>query len=198
MKWFVAVMTSLLAAGVARADGANPFLLIDTARVAYRIESPEPHPSAVLFLYEMTYSPGNPVTVTRVELAPDRPVILEPTSGRYQLLVLVPRSCMDKFGSDLDAAVAGIGGKIAGASTLQIRTREVVPAWSRSEPMSTVTYQIRWNPSGDSFEFHRTSPDPMRQWYVAAGLFTLGVFSGGVWLARRLVRSRAASRPSSA
>lgn len=193
MRRFVAIVVGLLAASSARADMLPLQPGADYARPTYRIETEELLPDYVFVISRHIFRQPAP-DITYVELGPGHPLTLTTGYQEEPELFIVPRGIASEYPNAADLVRAVSEGRVSGSVQKRFPFRALVPTWADKE--ITITYRLQKAASGDRLELVRTSRDPMWQWYLAIGLFTLAVVSCGIWFIRRRWLRRSVSMPA--
>lgn len=197
MKWLMATVVVLIVTGAGRADIPPGLPATDWALQVYvvRAELP-PDEHVFVLLQEHGVGPAANTDARFVTLTREQPLRICPTwRGDRPTLFVVPVAATTRHASAAALADAVNRNEIPGAFRKTFGTERIaVPAW-RSEPV-TIEYAIdlidRDSPSSGVEITQSTWPRPLLEWYVAAGLFSVGVGGAGLWIARRLNGRRAA------
>lgn len=193
MKRLLTLIVTVLAANSARADMLPLQPGADYARPTYRIETEELFPDYVFVVSRHIFRQPAP-DITYVELGPGHPLTLTTGYQEEPELFIVPRAVASEFPNAADLVRAVSEGRVAGSVQKRFPFRALVPTWADKE--ITITYRLQKAASGNGLELVRTSRDPMWQWYLAVGLFTLAVASCGIWFIRRLRTRRSVQSPA--
>jgi hypothetical protein len=190
--WPVSIV-ALFAAGSARADMLPLQPGADYARPTYRIETEELLPDYVFVVARHVFRQSTP-DITYVELGPGHPLTLTTGYQEEPELFIVPRNAASEFPNAADLVRAVREGRVTGSLQKRFPFRALVPSWSDKEIL--ITYRLKKAASGNGLELVRTSRDPMWQWYLVVGLFTLAVVSSGIWFIRRQWSRRSVRMPA--
>lgn len=211
MRHVLAVIVALVAAAPAQADGAPGIPFSKSVHAIHRIETQEQHPNYVFVLYRegLQYDAVKKEfewyhEADFIDLTRDLPLVLdlvwtpiEQPADKQRTresaeLMIVPRNIATSYQTAMDLYRAPQAQIPDGAVRRQrFDARVLVPSWVGDE--ITITHRVQRATSGDGLELVRTSGNPLRQWYAAAGFVTVAVVIGGVWIIRRLRSPRLAT-----
>jgi hypothetical protein len=183
----LALLALATVAGSARADVGPLLPFAKNASATHQIEVAEEFAEYVCVVHRYGWADGARAEYNEAsyeKLAPGRPLVLRLTRTEIFSVMLVPRSVAAAYPTARELAGAVSGDRLAGVEEYRFDSRETVPSWAGDE--ITITYRVQRKSSGDGLELVRTSRNPLWQWYAVAGLVTVAIVTGGLWLIRRL------------